>query len=338
MKRKYTIFSIAILAFLIVFLVILLVVPSLRFSLFRIATELPAVGTNFAIKKYVKNRDFKSGVVGLERQLSVMQWADTSRSSMLRGLISNTEMFMGVAELPSDYAALAPYLERLVIDQPDLFIARVWLGQALSHSNPKAAFPHLEEASRIVPADDRSYRIAVSTALALGDKNKATDWCRRYSKAQFGATRPLIYRNIFGGTGLRKLALEVSSASGEPMRITNEGVQIGKLKAYDFDLPERIKTDVLRLHMGILPGVGITFGHIVLYGPEGQRRLGPDDLIILPRKGFMLSSRRMATVSTDGDIITFQPRLGTFGMLDRVDIQMSFKRLGLATLPGCDRF
>jgi hypothetical protein len=338
MKRKYIIISAAVLALFIIVPVVLLAVPTLRFSLFRIATELPAVATNFAIKKYAKNRNFKSGVAGLERQLSIMQWTNTSRSSMLRGVIANTEIFMGVAERPSDYAVLTPYLKRLVSDQPDLFIAQVWLGQALSHNDPKAAFRHLEEAARIVPSDNRPYRIAVGAALALGDRNMALDWCRRYSEAQFGGTRPLIYRNIFGGAGLRKLALEVSNTPGGPSRITNEGVQVGEAKTYDFDLPKRVKTDVLKLHTGILPGVRITFGEMILYGPDGQRRLGPNDLIILPRKGFILSSNRMATVSPDGDIITFRPRTGTFGMIDRVDIKMTFERLGLASLPGCDGF
>jgi len=338
MNRKVAIVSLVAGALLIVVLIVLLAVPAVRFSLFRIVTELPAVATNFAIQKYAKERDFESGVAGLERELSIMQWTDTSRSSMLRGLLENTELFMGVAALASDYATLAPYLERLVNDQPDLFITRIWLGQALSHSNPQAAFPHLEEAARIVPADDRPYRIAVSAALALGDKDKASAWCGRYAEAQFGGLRPLIYRNIFGGTGLRKLALEVSNASGKASLITNEGVQIGVGQTYDFDLPERLDPDALRLHTGILPGIGITFGDMILYGPEGQRRLGPDQFFVLPDSGFMLSAERMVTVSPDGDIITFLPRSGTFGTTDRVDIEMTFERLGFATLPGCERF
>ncbi len=338
MNRKAITISVITGVFLIIVLVVLLAVPAARFSLFRIVTELPAVATNFAIQKYAKVRDFKSGVAGLERELSIIQWTNTSRSSMLRGLLENTDQFMGVAALASDYADMAPYLERLVNYQPDLFIARIWLGQALSHSKPEAAFPHLEEAAKIVPADDRPYRIAVSVALALGDRGKAADWCGRYAKAQFGGIRPLIYRNIFAGTGFRKLALEVSNASGKTSLITNEGIQVGAEQTYDFDLPERVSPDSLRLHTGVLPGVGITFGDMVLYGPDGQHRLGPDQFFILPDRGFMLSSARMVTVSPDGDIITFLPRSGTFGSIDRVDIEMTFERLGLATLPGCERF
>ena len=220
-------------------LIAITVIPSLRFALFRVATELPTIATHFVIQKHVKAHDFRASAEGLDRQLSFIQMAGTRRNSMVRGMIKNTEMVMGVADLADDYAAMRPFLERLVADQPQLFAPRIWFAKALSFGDPAGAFPHLEEAARLVPADDRSYRIALGAALALGDMEKARSWCARYETAQFGGTRPLIYRNIFAGTGLRKISLEIPTDKGVPVRMPNEGVVLGPATRYDFTLPER---------------------------------------------------------------------------------------------------
>jgi hypothetical protein len=317
-------------------LIVIVAIPSLRFNLFRMVTELPAIATHFSIQKHVKAHDFAASAAGLERQLSIVKMAGTRRNSMVRGLIRNTKMVMGVADLAKDYAAMRPYLERFAAYQPQLFIGHIWLAQALSYTDPSAALPHLEEAARLVPSDDRAYRIAVGVALALGDAGKARKWCRRYATATFGGLRPLIYRNIFAGTGMRKIAIEISNDAGILVRIPNEGVQLGKSKIYDFDLPERVTVEILRLHLGLMPGVRVALETMTLYGPSGKTGLMPEDLIILPAKGFVLENGKLLTVSPDGDVLTIRRRQGTFGPMDRIDIRLSFERAGLATLPGCE--
>ena len=336
MKSKTIKVWLILFALLLVVLTALIASPSLRFTVFRMLTELPAIATHFTIQKYVKDHDFTASAAGLDRQLSVVKLAGTSRNSMVRGLIRNTEMAMGVAELSRDYAAMTPFLERFVEYQPNLYIARIWLAQALSHSAPAKAFIHLEKAARIVPADDRTYHIAVRAAVASGDFDKARDWCGRYRTAKFGGLRPLIYRNIFAGTGLRKMALEIPRSEGVPVRIFNEGVVMGQSMSYSFDLHERTTADFLRLHLGLLPGVKVAFEGMTLFGPAGIQRLTAQELIILPEESFIIANGTLMTVSPDGEKVTLRKRKGAFGPADRIDLRLNFKRAGLATLPGCE--
>jgi hypothetical protein len=311
--------------------------PSLRFGAFRIVTELPAITTHFIIQKHVKKRAFSAISTGLERQLTVVQMTGTRRNSMVRGLLKNTEMVMGVADFSSDYAALTPFLRRFADYQPNLFMARVWLAKALSYTDPASAFEHLEEAIRIVPSDDRAYHIAVRASLALEDMGKARDWCERYQSARFGGTRPLLYRNIFAGSGLRKIALEISSDGVSiPVRVFNEGVVLGSSSTYSFDLPKRAKVKVLRLHLGLLPGVKVTLENMILFGPLGKQQLDPKELIILPEESFIIGERTLLTVSPHREVVTLRLQKGSFGPMDRIDMKINFKRAGLATLPGCE--
>jgi len=313
----------------------LILSPSLRAAVFNIATELPTVATYYSIRQHIHERNFSASALGLNRQLSVVQMAGTRRNTFVRGLIKNTKIVMGVADYASDYKAMLPFLKRFVADQPELFITRIWLAQALSHSDPASAFPHLKEAVRLVPSDDRAYRIAVRAALALKDAEKARVWCTLFASAKFGGTRPVYYRNIFSGTGTRKLALEIPRAEGSPLRLLNEGVVMGSSNIYTFDLPDRATPSTLHLHLGLMPGVRVSLNSVILYGPLGKQTLSEDDLIILPREGFVLTNGKILTVSPDGDVLTLRRKTGVLGPIDRIDIQLTFDRSGLATLPGC---
>ena len=310
--------------------------PSVRFSVFRSVSELPTIATFFTIRKYIKAHDFVNSAVGLDRQLWVMTKSGTSRSSLLRGLIRNTEMVIASAELTRDFAALQPFLKRFVAHQPNVFLPRLWLAKSLVYTDPKAAFPHLEKAAHIVPADDRAYRLAVRAALAMGNPSLARKWCLRYSSAKFGGTRPLLYRNVFAGTGLRKIALEVPGGKGVPLRVPNEGVVIGgEAQIYDFDFIKRVTAASLRLHLGLMPGIKVTFEGMTIYGPSGMIKLGPDDLVVVPDKGFVFDNRTFITTSHDGDVISLSRHKDKFNNIDRVDLRLSFTRLRLTSLPGC---
>jgi hypothetical protein len=335
MNRKSVTWLLLIVLPILLILVVMVTIPSVRFATFRVATEFPAIATHFVIQKHVEARNFSSSAAGLDRQLWIAKNMGVAKSAMLRGLLKNTEMVMGHVEIASDYLAMEPYLERLAVYLPDIFSVRLWLADALSFKNPKSAFAELEEAARLVPADDRTYHIAVRTALSIGDKDAARDWCNRYQSAHFGGTSSLLYRNIFSGTSLRKIAIEVRDKAGNLITVPNEGVVLNKVQTYDFDLPKRISLETFRLHLGLMPGIKVSMQSISIYGPNGRKELLPEDIIMIPRDGFVLDRRTIVTTSPFGDVITFRGTEKFAGPADRVDLHLSFSRVGLSTLPGC---
>ena len=319
--------------FLVVFALLLL--PGPRYLLLRVATELPGVATQFGVRQAMPYRRFDEAVAYLDRHLSLAQRLGVHRSKLLPSLVANTEFTVERARLRSEHAATVDYLDRLVKTHPDLYLARIWLSRALVSSDPEATFAHLERAARLVPADERAYRIAIEAALALNRPETARSWCERYRLAQFGGPHPNGYKNIFMGTGLRKLALQVPDGNGGTTFVTNEGLSLGQRRSYDFLLPNRMRATELQLHLGILPGIKVRVHGVSLFGPEHERHLTDDELVVTSLRGYNLDPATVMTASSDGEVLIFRSRDGGFGPLDRVDFELTFERLSLTNLPGC---
>jgi hypothetical protein len=335
--RRLTVIALSILVAVALVVAVLVAMPGFRYGIFRIAVELPQVATYFAIRGPLYDQDFKTVAAGLERQMKLADMLGVKRSTLLPGIVENTEFVMDRARVANEYKMLLPFLRALAERHPNLHLAQLWLGRALASVAPGEAFGPLEAAARLMPSDDQVYRYAVSAAFAVGQEKTAMTWCQRYAKAQLGGPHGYRYNNIFKGTGIRKMALEVLAKDGLPAYISHEGIQLASRRNYDFSLPERLKLTRIALHAALVSGVSVQFHKVTVYGPSGIRELPLDSLAIMPMFGFATGANRFATNSIDGELYILQNIGEPWGEIDRIDFEMTFDRLALNNLPGCRR-
>jgi hypothetical protein len=336
MRRYLAGAVVAYLAPLLIAMAIILVVPSIRHAFFRSVVELPQFVTYLIIRKAVISRDLDSAVLWLNRQLDISQYFKTGSNTMMPGVIANTEYVVERARLKHQYQPLLPYLKRLVAVDPETYVSRIWLARALAESQPALAFSHLEAAVSLIASDSRAYRIAIDASISLNQFDKARKWCEQYQIAQLGGPRPHDYNTLFNGSGLRKLALEVHDKNNTPILVGNSGLRLGSERAYEFTLPSIVSSKSIRLHLGILPGTGVKFGGISLFGPRGKSYYSDDDLIIVPLKGFFTKTDRLVSNAVDGDTVKIYSPSRKFIDFDRISVHLEFSRLATSRFAVCN--
>lgn len=315
---------------------ILLTQPQLRHAAFRFSVELPGMVTYFLVRRHVIERDYEAANRWLDRELDLVIAFAPGRNSLLPGLIQNAEFVIQRARFPEEYAALQPFLTRLVEFRPELLPAHLWLAQALAEKRPLEAMEHLEIAANLVPADERAYRIALEIGTAANLKEQVARWCRRYPSAQLGGPHPYAYNSLFGGTGLRKLALEVVDNQGTRQVIGNAGLELAGERTYDFPLMRATTAKTLRLHFGTLPGVGIRINALRLYlGGELRQTFHEEDLRLVALGGFFLAGNEDLSVAADGETLRIFPPKEGFGDIDRIAADIVFRRLSVTSSALC---
>ena len=326
-----------ILTFPIFFLVLILLTQGdIRTFLFRGFTKIPGVVIHQLIRFKTKTREFSSTNILLNKQLSIVEGFSPGPNTLLQGLVDNTEFVMARTRFPEDFESLRPFIQRFAETYPKLFLPRLWYAHVLKVTDPKMAFRHLEVASKLSPADERPYRIAFELALTDDLKDKLEYWCGRYLKSQFGGPDFHYDSKLFYATGLRKLSLEVTGDSGKRHLVANMGLHLGdKGRTYDFPLKETAAISKIRLHVGVLPGVAIRIERLRLYNEGRLLSEFEKNLKLISWSGFHLDDGRVITVSRDFETITIYVPGKKYGRADRIELDIQFERLGLASPFPC---
>ena len=157
-------------ALVVIFIGVLAVNGPVRHTVFRSAVELPGIATYFRLRSFVLARDFETSAQLLNSQLDLVEGFADGQNSLLPGLISNTRYVLREVSLKQEGATLVPYLKRLTAYRPDLFLAHLWQAEMMLFSDPKRALETSLVAQKLIPSDDRPYRVAAQAALTLGDK------------------------------------------------------------------------------------------------------------------------------------------------------------------------
>lgn len=318
--------------------VVLAVTPDIRRQAYTYTVPVFNLYQTMYLRRYVRERDFVAAANRLNNHIDLSMQLSRSRSKMLLGLVQAFDLVVEQARFEADYKALQKPLERLVKMEPDLFLGRIWLARALWYKNPKEAIKHLDAATSLVSADERSYRQGIDTALKLKQPSIARRYCVAYQTAQFGGPKPRSYHHIFRGLGLRRLGLLTKAEDGSEVFVTNSGVELNERRSYSFSLPHTQSMNMVELHLGTLPGLEVVIHDITLATSSGLVQFQPPDIRVTSRAAYVADGEdndiRLITTDANDEYLRFwlpEQQLS----VERVSIDMTFRRLKLASDEVC---
>jgi len=313
----------------------LLVSGSFRDQTFRAVAELPAIYYYFRLRGPMISRDFATATRHLDRQLDFTKSFASGRNVMLPGLLSNTAFVVKQATFANDFRTLRPYLERLVAYRQELFPARLWLAEALVETEPEKAFANAEAARRLIPTDERPYRLAIEAALRTNQVHRIREICQRYRKANLGAYHFFDFNTLFSGSGLREFGLETTDGAGKTAIFKSPGPNVGEDITYTFQFDKPISVAKLRLHFSTPPGVVFrVLGLRFFLGGTLHQEIAENDFVVSSRRGFH-TAQGIATIAREGEALSIHTKALSEHLSDQVRVRLSVSRLDILAGAAC---
>lgn len=339
MKKWLGICFVAAAALLFFGVVALAVLPSARWWVLEAVAPGYNVYQVMSLRAAMRIRDFTAAARRLDDYIDRAQQLSRSRNRMLPGLVEATELVVEQARTQEEQDVLIPVLKRLAMMDPELHLSQLWLARALRRREPNKAIAHADAAIALIPADERAYREGIEAALVLGSSSLVAKYCEAYQGAQFGGPLPRGQANLFRAVGLRKMAIEAVGPSGQPVLVTNLGIQLNERRTYQFQMPKPTAAQALVLHLGVLPGLKVQLHRLRLVIDGATKKFDPADLIISTRTGYIdtMNSKSITVISLGQADETINLRLlaGGFPAVERVELDLTFSRLPITTHSAC---
>lgn len=309
--------------------------PSLRYQVFRAVSETPGVVTFFQLRSAVVRRDFESAAGALQRQLAWSLDYGLDQSVQVPSLIENTAFVINAAVLPSEQAALTPYLKKLAASYPALYRPQLWLGRALAPVSPEQALKSLEKAAAIVSTDEQIYRAALVAADKIGDRRLVTHWCERYRSATAGGSHPYQFNPLATGVGVRRVIAEFVRPSSGSALIEYNALTPGRENVLEFVLPAASEHREVVLHFGTVPSILLDFRKIVLMEKGVRTAQLSKELTFHSQHGYILDDRKILLAGAFGERLTVSWASQGSYRADRILAYVDVSRAPLSNLQGC---
>jgi hypothetical protein len=306
-----------------------------RHYLLRTAAELPAFATYFMVRKSVMASQYSRVNTLLGRQLDLVLWLGPRENVFLPGLIENAKYAFNSAYTRDEIANLAPFAERLVEAEPDLYPARVWAALAISLTNSELALKHLERAVKLSGTEPAPYRIAIEIAHRNQNHLELQKWCSRYATTQSGGGRPRNFNNLFEGTGIKRMALEAINADGESQIADHHGISLNNIRDYSFEFSNPLAPAELRLHTNAVIGTAVKISAIKVLRSGVSHVIPISEIVQFSREGAHLEDGWVLSTGKYGQTLKLVPASKPMPQFDTVVMTMKFKRLNLSTPNLC---
>ena len=245
--------------------------PDVRRQVFSYVVPSYHLYQTIRLRSDVRHRRFKEAGRKLEAQIDFAKRLSRSSSSMAIGMTESFELVFERARFEEEFEAIEPALKKLVEIEPDLYLAHIWLAKSLSFHDPKTALKHTEEALRIVPSDEKAYRLAIDLSIEMDAPALAQKYCQRYLSAHLGGPKPRSYYHLFRGTGLRRIGLEAKNLNGESNLLLNYGLQLDERLPYEFNLTHKQDFNKISIHLGTVPGISVELYDLIFAGIWGEK-------------------------------------------------------------------
>ena len=183
-----------------------------------------------SLQESLKAKNFAKASDRLIKYIETSKKISDGKSRMLLGVYDAVNLVASKATTQKEYNDLEKVFTELVKMDPNLYKARIWLAKSIVDTNYEKALFHLDKAIELIPAQEDAYREILRISQNRNDKEIVKKYCNKYKEAQLGGSKPRYYTNYFGGTNLRKLAVEFTPEKENNKFYGHAGIQLNSFQ------------------------------------------------------------------------------------------------------------
>ena len=261
----------------------------------------------------------------------------SGKSRMFLGVYDAVNLVASKATTQSEYNDLENVFIELVKLDPNLYKARIWLAKSIIDTDYEKALFHIEKAIELIPAQEDAYREILKIAQNRNDKILARKYCNKYRKAQLGGDQPRYYTNYFGGSNLRKMAIEFMPEKKNPKFYSHAGIQLNKFQNYEFIPIIPVDTNGINFYFSFLPGIRININEISIFYSGKVTKINKKNFTANSRSAYIdgTSENLSFFITKEGDEVIYIRFDKLFNSVEKIIVEMKFSKLGFANKSLC---
>ena len=289
----------------------------------------PSIREAAALGRFTQASDLLAQQANLSEQMGL-------NDTMKQNLVSQSFEVVDRARNRNQFEDLLAWLERLDKISPNSLLANLMLSDAKIRSGHLVEELKLRKIREIVPSLDTIYRAAIEQSVRQQNTSSIGKWCKMYQGSQLGALNPQVFNpSRVMGQGLSGFFLEVIDRQGRVVAGANYSIQLNERRGYEFESHNLPEQSQLIIQLPTLPGLKITV-HNVKFVARGTITSYPgEDLLLLPKRGFILDKNQSLITSPSGDTLFMYPMSGRFPPSDKVVLELEFVKLALFNHSMC---
>ena len=336
-KNILIIFSILILLFFFLLLGLLTLNSDLRRT--TLLKVIPAYNLYqiISLQGSLKTKNFVKASDQLIKYIEISKKIADGKSRMFLGVYDAVNLVASSATTQSEYNDLENVFIELVKIDPNLYKARIWLAKSIVDTDYEKALFHLEKAIELIPAQEDAYREILKIAQNRNDKKLAQKYCNKYIKAQLGGNQPRYYTNYFGGSNLRKMAIEFTPEKKNPKFYSHAGIQLNKFQNYEFVPIIPVDANGINFYFSFLPGIRIDIKEISIFYSGKVTKVNKKKFTANSRSAYIDGTNENLSffVIKEGDEVIYIRFDKLFNSVEKIILGMKFSKLGFVNKSLC---
>ena len=290
-----------------------------------------------SIQRSLKTKNFAEASDRLIKYIEMSKKIASGKSRMFLGVYDAVNLVASKATTQSEYNDLENVFIELVKLDPNLYKARIWLAKSIIDTDYEKALFHIEKAIELIPAQEDAYREILKIAQNRNDKILARKYCNKYRKAQLGGDQPRYYTNYFGGSNLRKMAIEFMPEKKNPKFYSHAGIQLNKFQNYEFIPIIPVDTNGINFYFSFLPGIRININEISIFYSGKVTKINEKNFTANSRSAYIdgTSENLSFFITKEGDEVIYIRFDKLFNSVEKIIVEMKFSKLGFVSKSLC---
>ena len=290
-----------------------------------------------SIQRSLKTKNFAEASDRLIKYIEMSKKIASGKSRMFLGVYDAVNLVASKATTQKEYNDLEKVFTELVKMDPNLYKARIWLAKSIVDTNYEKALFHLDKAIELIPAQEDAYREILRISQNRNDKEIAKKYCNKYKEAQLGGSEPRYYTNYFGGTNLRKLAVEFTPEKENNTFYSHAGIQLNSFQNYEFVPIAPINSNGINIYFSFLPGIKVEIKEITIFHSGKVITINKKDFTANSRSAYInnTSENLSFIIVKEGDEILYIRFDKLFNSIEKIIIVTKFSKLDFASNSLC---
>tara|TARA_Y100001960_G_C14704167_1_gene843411 strand:+ start:178 stop:1074 length:897 start_codon:yes stop_codon:yes gene_type:complete len=290
-----------------------------------------------SLQKSLKNKNFSEASDRLIKYIEISKKISDGKSRMSLGVYDAVNLAASKATTQKEYNDLENVFTELVKMDPNLYKARIWLAKSIIDTNYEKALFHLDKAIELIPAQEDAYREILRIAQNKNDKEIAKKYCDKYKEAQLGGTTPRYYTNYFGGTNLRKMAVEFTPEKENNKFYGHAGIQLNSYQNYEFVPISPVNSNGINIYFSFLPGIKVEIKKITIFHSGKIININKKDYTANSRSAYIDNTGENLSfiIVKEGDEVLYIRFDKLFNSIEKIIIVTKFSKLNFVSNSLC---